>query len=166
MTNDPMMERMRELSWRRKLTPSEAVELRAWLAANPGRCGEWELEANLNELLERLPEPPVSSNFTQRVLQAVQLESAAEQRRRRRTASGWQHWWRWLPRAAFAAVVMSVGLVSYHQIHLRNEQAQLAEGLVTISEVNPEFLKDFDAIHAMSRAPQPQADEDLLRLLQ
>ena len=114
MTNDPIYNRLRELSWRRKLTAAEAAELQAWLAAHPEARADWEAEAGLNEALGRLPDAPVPSNFTARVLQAVEREAAAELRRRRT----WQVWlrWRWLPKAAVAAVVLGAGLVSYQQV--------------------------------------------------
>ena len=61
MTNDPLYHRLRELSWRRKLTDSEEAELRAWLAAHPEAQAGWEVEAELNQALGRLPDAPVSS---------------------------------------------------------------------------------------------------------
>ena len=54
------------------MTPSEEAELQKYLAANPAERADWQVEAELNRLLERLPEaPPVASNFTARVLKAV-----------------------------------------------------------------------------------------------
>ncbi len=81
MSNDPTYNRLRELSWRRKLTGAEEAELRAWLAAHPDAQADWEAEAGLNAALGRLPDAPVPSNFTARVLQAVEREAAAELRR-------------------------------------------------------------------------------------
>ena len=115
MTNDPIYNRLRELSWRRKLTADEAAELRAWLATHPEAQADWEAEAGLNEALGRLPDVPVPSNFTARVLQASSRKRAAELRRQR---GKWQVWlrWRWLPKVAVAAVVLVAGLVSYQQV--------------------------------------------------
>src|SRR5271165_916325 len=100
--NDPLDQRFRELSWRREPAEAEAAELRAWLAAHPEAAAEWEAERQLNELLQQLPEaPPVASNFTARVLQAVKRETSAA----RPAAHGWRSWhpWRgWLPRTAVA----------------------------------------------------------------
>src|SRR5947207_1198597 len=78
MTNDPRYHHLRELSWRRQLTGAEEAELRAWLAAQPEAQAGWEAEAELNEALGRLADAPVSTNFTTRVLQAVELEAAAQ----------------------------------------------------------------------------------------
>ena len=50
MNNDPVLNQLRELSWRRKLTPVEETELRLRLVANTQAQAEWELEAALNAL--------------------------------------------------------------------------------------------------------------------
>ena len=101
MTNDPIYNHLRELSWRRKLTGAEEAELRAWLAAHPEAQADWEAEAGLNAALGRLPDVPVPSNFTARVLQAAEREAAAELRR---PGWKWRVWprLRWLPKVAFA----------------------------------------------------------------
>ena len=49
---------------------------RAHLAAHPEAQADWEAEAGLNDALGRLPDVAVSSNFTARVLQAVEREIA------------------------------------------------------------------------------------------
>ncbi len=66
--NDPLFNKLREASWRRPLTASEEAELRAWLAAHPEARAEWESDTALNDLLSRVPNAPVPTNFTTRVL--------------------------------------------------------------------------------------------------
>src|SRR5258708_35705536 len=83
MTNDPIYTRLRELSWRRKLSAREESELRAWLQGHPGAQSQWETEAELNQLLEALPDVPVATNFTARVIKTVEQGSAADERARR-----------------------------------------------------------------------------------
>jgi anti-sigma factor RsiW len=166
MTNDPIYNHLRELSWRRKLSPAEEAELRTWLAAHPEAEADWEAEAGLNAVLGRLPDAPVPSNFTARVLQAVEREAIADLRRSR------GNWLillrqRWMPRVAFAAVVVGAGLLSYHQVQAAHRK-KLAESVATISAVSslpsPEILRDFDAISALNPTPAP--DEQLLMVLQ
>src|SRR5438067_2362092 len=104
MTNDPGFRKWREISWRRKLTPAEEAELRAWLAVHPEARAEWEAEIALtNTLVRSLPDVPVASNFTARVLQAVDRETAAREPR----LPGWQPWKRWLPRVALGALAVA-----------------------------------------------------------
>jgi anti-sigma factor RsiW len=165
MTNDPIYTHLRELSWQRKLTEAEEAELRTWLAAHPDAQADWEAEAGLNAALERLPDVPVPSNFTARVLQAVERE-AAVQRRRSAWTWGGRPWLRWLPKAAFAAVILGAGLVSYHQFQAARFAAY-ARSVAAVSEVSslpsPEILQDFDTIRVLNPTPPP--DEQLLALL-
>jgi ferric-dicitrate binding protein FerR (iron transport regulator) len=167
MTNDPFYNRLRELGWRGKLTATDEEELRAWLSANSEAQSEWQIEARLSEALGRLPDVPVATNFTARVLQAVELEGAAAERAQSARGPKW-HWpRRWLSRAALAAVVLGVGLFSFHEVRIAR-RAELAESVTAVSEVSslpsPEILKDFEAIRALNQAPS--ADEELLALLQ
>lgn len=111
MIDDPHYNRLRELSWQRKLTPDEEAALRGWLAAHPDAHAEWELEAALNDAFERMAHAPVPSNFTARVLEAVKLEEMAGARQRGDSVRR-QPWLRWLPRIAFAAIVLCAGLIS------------------------------------------------------
>jgi hypothetical protein len=137
----------------------------------------------LTDALERLPDAPVASNFTTRVLQAVESEALRElQVRQRRARNGWRAWW---PRAAvaMAAVVAAAGLwfTQQHQQKVHQEQArrEQARSIAVIAGVPslpaPEVLQDFEAIRALKTTPvlrsDPRkttaaADEQLLTLLQ
>ena len=122
-----------------------------------------ELEARLTRALARLPDAPVSSNFTTRLMQAVELE---ESRRSRRWSFGW-NWPALLPRIAVtAAVVLFAGLtVRQHEIAVRRTAFARNVAMVAGSQPLPsvDALKNFDAIQRMS---QPRADDQLLALLQ
>ena len=166
MTNDQVYNQLRELGWKRKLTASEEAKLREWLAANPAEQADWEAEACLTQALGQMPDVPVATNFTARVLQTVEREALAGARR---SGAGWRVWqrrWRWLPRMAFAALVLCAGLFSYHQVQAARRTA-FAESVAVFSEVSslpsPEILRDFDAIYALNQTPP--ADEELLNLL-
>ena len=162
MINDPTYIRLRELSWRRKLTVGEEAELRAWLAAHPEAQTEWENEDALTAALGQLPDVPVASNFTARVLQAVEREATA-----RRPRPAWRLLPpRWLPRAAFAGSLVGAGLVCYLVIQ-NGERKKLADSVAAVADVSslpsPEILEDFDAIRVSNPAPTP--DEPLLLAL-
>jgi anti-sigma factor RsiW len=157
-----------EASWRGKLSPTEEAELRAWLAAHPLAQADWEAETTLTDALGGLPQAPLPSNFTARVLDTVERETWP-----RPQPSRWREWapwhWRWLPRAAFFAIVAAGGVLAFH--HLRDaqqEKFQYARSVVALSRVEslpgPAILENFDAIRALDQTPGP--DQELLKLLQ
>ena len=161
--NDPVYQRLREIAWRRKLTEAEEVELRAWLAAHPEAAAECELEFALSDALERLPDAPVPTNFTARVLPGIEREEIRPVRAR---DGGW--FWRvLLPRAAVAMVVVGGGVFGYRQYRASEEVHAVGDSLVTVSSVTalpkPEVLMDFDAIDKL--ASESLADQELLTLL-
>jgi hypothetical protein len=165
MKNNPVYQELLELSWRRKLTEAEERRLRDLLANDAEGQGHWEGEAALNEVLCRLPAAPVASNFTAQVLRRLETEERAGHR------AGKGRWfWRrmpWLPRVAFAAFLVGVGLFSYQETRFEHRQA-LVKSVEVVSDVrslpSPKVLEDFDAIRAMNTAPA--ADEQLLTLMQ
>jgi len=161
--HDPF-NKLRETSWRRNLTSAEEAELRAWLAANPGTRDDWEVDLALSRVLERLPDVPVPSNFTARVLQSVEIENGAG---RRQAESKWKWMWRpLLPRMGFAVVVLAIGFLSFYEARAA-KRTQLARSVATVSGVaslpSPEVLKDFEAIQRLNTTPPP--DIELLALL-
>jgi len=161
MTNDPVYQHLRELSWRRKLTIAEETQLRAWLAAHPDAQADWETETGLNEVLDRLPDAPVPTNFTDRVLEAVALDTRIAGERSSILKRGWRWRLRWLPRAALASGIACVVMVSCQYIRSANA-VELFKGVALLPD--PDIVKNFDTIRALNRTPV--ADEDLLKLFQ
>ncbi len=161
MKNDAFLSKLRELNWRRQLTDAEQAELRAYFAAHPEARANWEMESALNATFARLPDAPMPSNFTARVLQAIEREAARPHGR------SWN--WRMLvPRIAFAAVVVSFTGVAihHHETYLQRVALVKSVALATRGQPvpSPEALENFDAIRRMS---QPQhADNELLALMQ
>ena len=160
--NESLFNQLREQSWRRKLTDAEEVELRAYLAAHPEVQADWQTETELNAALGQLPDVPVPSNFTARVLRAVERETAGAPR-------GWTWKWSWhslLPRVAVAAVVVGVGLISFLRFETAR-RAEMVQSVVAVADVkslpSPAVLKDFDAIRLSSSAA---ADPELIKLMQ
>lgn len=156
MNGEPIQDPLREVVWRRRLTETERIEL-----SGQSRSGaDLNLESRLTEVLGRLPDAAVPSNFTARVLQAIdrqELESAREERGYRRT-------WRLLfPRMAAAALVVAVAGLAIERHELNEHRAQLAQSIAAQPMPSVEALKNFNAIQRMSR---PHADEQLLALLQ
>lgn len=161
MSND----RFSELFWRRKRTDAEHAELRVWLEAHPESQTEAEGEDQLNNLLNKLPDAPVPSNFTARVLQAVEREAHLQ---KPALPTGRSSWLRsLLPRVAVVAAVACIGLFAWHR-HETAQRAELAKSLMAVSEVESlpaaAFLEDFETIRRLGRTAP--VDEELLALMQ
>jgi negative regulator of sigma E activity len=116
----------------------------------------------LRELLSRLTDAPVPSNFTARVMQAVEFEELQATR---------THGWRWswhslLPRVAVTVtVVVAAGFALYrHEVY--NQRVEIAKDVVLVANTQPlpsmDALQNFDAIQRMSQPAH--ADEGLLAL--
>jgi len=160
--NEIEFEKLRETSWRRKLTADETAAVLAYLAMHPAARAGWEEESSLNEVLGEVPDVPVSSNFTARVLQAVERERS-QRAPRPRGVFGWVKL-RW-PRIAAASVMAFVIAFSVFQ-YRELKREQMARDIVAMSqavEVPQEWLQDFEAINRLS---QPPVDEELLAALQ
>jgi hypothetical protein len=147
---------LRESLWRRKLSDAERTELRT----RP----ELELEARLTDALAQMFNAPVPSNFTARVLDAIELEEARSARSR-----GWHwNWRRLLPRVSVTAVVLvfaGLGL-QYHEAELQRAEMIKSLSMVASAETVPDVdaLNNFDAIQRMSQSGR--ADNELLAALQ
>jgi len=157
--NEVDYQELREAGWRRKLTPAEAARLQGWLALHPEQQMEWEAEAGLNQLLSQLPDAPVASNFTARVLQELNRETAGVPDRAE--PAGWLARWFRRPAAglAWAAVLMVAGWIGYHQFTKPSGTAQAHDLAVLFKTVGqePSLFEDFDAIRKL-----PQADDEEL----
>jgi hypothetical protein len=121
------------------------------------------LQNELREMLSRLPDAPVASNFTARVMRQIDLEES----RRARKLSFIFNWRVFLPRAAVAGVaVLFAGLILQRH-EMNTQRATLAKNVALVAETpmpDVDALKNFDAIQRMSQPAH--ADNELLALLQ
>lgn len=166
--NESLYHQLRETSWRRKLTPEEETQVLGWLAAHPEKQAEWDQEQILSEQLRHLTDAPLSSNFTGRVMQALDTELARQERAGRRGLA----WLQWLhklaPRLApvsLALVVAITAFVHYRKSDLQKERLETVASFVTsVPDVpGPAILQDFEAIQKL---PPPPTDEELILALQ
>lgn len=150
MKNQP--DSLRESLWRRKISDAERLRLRD----QP----ELELEARLTEALGQISDAPVPSNFTARVLSAMELEENQAARSRRWTRN-WRSLW---PRAATAAAVLIFAGLSIQRHEVNSHRIALAKNvaLMAAAEPPPSFdaLENLDAIQRMSQPAR--ADVELL----
>ena len=147
--NQSDLDNLLQTATERDLTDGELARLERWLAANPADQAEWEA---LDHLLATLPDTPVATNFTARVLDEVRRAETAH------PALG-QAWWQRLlaPQfrpvqiAAAATLAMVIGGVGY-QSHLNQSRAEMAAAIASIAEFPPGFLADYEAIGAVAQA--------------
>ena len=161
MNDKPISDDLRELLWRRSLSDAERVRA----GDQPETRAELALEARLNAALEQLPAAPVPSNFTARVLQAIDLEESRTISRGR--GWGWA-WPRWLPRVAVTAAVVVVSALSWQHHEIVQGRLALVRSVAAVADSSGlpdvEALKNFDAIQRMGLPQQP--DEKLLAVMQ
>jgi hypothetical protein len=158
--SDP--QNLRETSWRRPLTASEEAELRAALKGDSDAQADLELDSALSKGLERLSDVPVPSNFTARVLDAVERESRTQERKHRSFRWSWR---RLVPKISVAGLAACAVLFVQHQ-QAEAKRLQLVRSVAAVSGVSslpsPEVLQDFEAIRHLNTTPPP--DETLLAL--
>lgn len=164
---------LREISWRRELSPAERARLEACFAAQPHLRLEWEADQALNRAFQTLPDQPVASNFTAQVLEKI----ARAQRQPAPSRWAWllaleARWQRWLiPTAATGLVVAMCGLGYRH--HIQTERSAMVFSVRQVSQlaVAPaaptsqapvEVWRDYDAIQTLNT---PGPDVELLALL-
>ena len=159
MKDKPLSDELRELLWRRRLTDAE----RARAAGRPEVLADLELDARLTDALTQLPAAQVPSNFTARVLQAIDREDARPQ-----TLDGRWFWPRWLPRVAVTVAVVACAAVTWQRHELNKDRTAIVQTIAQMagsSALSPvEALDNFDAIQRMGQTQS--ADPKLLALLE
>ncbi len=115
------------------------------------------VQGQLRELLSRLPDAPVSSNFTARVLQAVELEESRGSRRRV-FEWNWRGFFQRITVGATVAVVAAVALQMHEHSLARREMAKDVAMVASQQAPSVEALNNFDAIQRMSQTERPDAE--------
>ncbi len=150
---------LREAAWRRTLTPDEKARLQSYLLVHAEAQEDWDQETALNQALLNLPDVPVSSNFTARVLQAIDLDELRTGRDER--SQGLLARLRlWLPRFAVAGLVIGLGGLGYQRYHLHTlSEKAVSVKLVATTLPDVQMWQDFDAI---AKLGQSTASDDKL----
>jgi len=157
-----------ESALRRPLNACEEARLRTYFLVHPEAQENWEEQLALHQSLRQLPDAPLSSHFTGRVLagvgrpERVSVASAIW--------AAWTAWFRevqWARAAAMAVIVLGVGVLS-HRHYDQSSRFELATDLQAVSSVaklpSVDMLKDFDFINGLGPVT-PSADVDLLNAL-
>jgi hypothetical protein len=171
--NSPELEQLIETARRRRLSAAEQSRLDTLLQGAPAAWPERDDELALTRLLAGLPDAPLASNFSARVMQAIDLAEAQAGREStpRAVAVGW---WphRWFGRLAWTTAALVVSGFSWMQYQgwQRSETARSIQVITEVATVpSVAVLKDFDAIQSFASVPPTmdvQGDLELLNALQ
>jgi anti-sigma-K factor RskA len=167
---EPVKNDFIELSWRQRLTDAERASLQEYLAAHPEAKADCEAESQLSRLLEKLPEaPPVASNFTARVMQAVERETEVQTRERNTGGWRWVSLRVWLARTVTACVVVGAVFFGLYE-HQLGERRMMAQNVAKLAEAysaaSPVSTEDFDPISRLGSEAPAKPDTDLIALMQ
>lgn len=159
---------LRELGWRRNLTPAEQELLQRHRGRHPEAQADWEAETALTTLLDRLPDAPLPSNFTAQVLHAVERTS--------REPVGPAGIWDavrarlrpLLPRLAWSVGLIAALLLVWQRYEVtQHERLVAGVALVLQAAALPEpqdVMQDFEVIQQLDQFP-PARDLELLAAL-
>ena len=151
------------LSMQPELSPEEESKLEAWLAAHPDARAAWNTDRALGRVLHSLPDVPVSSNFTARVMQELDKEEARASRRVSRSR-GWRLLWPrlgWATAAVALAVFGSQQFLSVHRTRLAADAAFVSKDIARL----PDAFRDFDVVDSLREIPAA-GDDGILFALQ
>jgi hypothetical protein len=159
---------LQELGWRRRLTPAEQAVLQRLRARSPEAQAEWGTEAALTELLHRLPDAPLPSNFIAQVLHAVERESILPASRAGIWAVVRARLRPLLPRLAWSVGLIAAILLVWQRYEVTQHERMLAGvALVLQAATLPEpqdVMQDFEVIQQLDQLP-PARDLELLTAL-
>lgn len=166
---DSANKQFKELAWRQQLTDVERARIEKHLAEHPETRADWEADLSLNRLLQQLPEaPPVASNFTAQVMQAVERQGWP-QPEKIAGRQGWLDWRVWVPRLSVACAVLGVGclaLFQQHQIAERRMTGQIVAKMAeAYSAAGPTTVQDFDSISRLGTGGSATPDTQLIALM-
>ncbi len=125
------------------------------------------IQNDLRKILARLPDAPVASNFTARVMQAIDLEESRSRRTGSFARNFLRNWRVLVPRAAVAAIAISFAGLTLQHYRAAGERTALAKNVALVAQTpmpSVDALKNFDAIKRMGQPAR--ADNELLALLQ
>jgi anti-sigma factor RsiW len=153
---------------RDELTEEDRATFEQLLSRDPAFRADWASERALDRAISTLPNAPLSSNFTARVLQLASLPEAPAAPARARVRWPILRW-----TGAMAAILVLALTAARHQ-HT-TAQRQLAENVNIFREVasviSPELpptevFANFDSIQRLSIPAESEMDMELLLALQ
>ncbi len=157
MNQDSKYDDLLATRWIRELRPDEQAALERLFAEQASYRAQWEEDVAIIEGVDRLPDIPVSTNFTSQVMQSLarRVDGASEKPSEEKTI----RWWArlgFVPRlgVGFALVLAVFGsFLQYKQ----GDSSKMAESLVLVTESETvpslEELQHFEAIQMLAQVP-------------
>jgi len=172
--NNPSDNEIQELltrALRGELSPAELREFERRIESDPALRDAYEQERALEHVLERLPNVPVSTNFTSLVMQSIRAEG-----RQTTLVTTSKPWFRFrLARVATGLAVVTVAGVLSIQQYRKAEQQEMARSVASFGEVasalnqpdSPHLVfRDFETIQRYPMPAESELDLELLVALQ
>ena len=167
--NEAEFRKLLEISWQRPLSPAEQARLETWLNTRPEARAFWEEELALAHLLQQLPDVPISSNFTARLLQVLQREAAVPRRGvlSRLFRPAWPG--RWVPRLAGTTALLAAVLAGVY-LYQQQHRTKLVHDVKVVSNLaalpHPEYLGEIETIQQLPIVLVEYVDLELLAALE
>ncbi|MES2906569.1 MAG: hypothetical protein V4691_06020, partial [Pseudomonadota bacterium] len=117
----------------RKLNAQEQQRLRELFAAAPELKARWAEDVAIPQIIQKLPQPEISSNFTSQVLRKIEFDQRA--RAPAITAPLWRRFWPRTVAYSSLAFALCVGAVYYQQLAARTELAENAATVTTVARL-------------------------------
>ncbi|MGV3773488.1 MAG: hypothetical protein ACO1QB_11340 [Verrucomicrobiales bacterium] len=156
-----------------RLSSSEKAAWENLLRTDPTLASKAAEEASLNHLLEKLPDVPLSSNFTALTVQAALRENRSP---RAKATTARTPWWRsWARVGLSGAMACLAGVFLFYQQQV-GSQKELAESIRSVSEMANlpaetgdgeqvaavEVWQNFDAIYRLGHMPRQEEVDNVL----
>ena len=146
----------------RDLSEKELSELYDLLDQIPNELADFEA---VDQLLSKLPDVSVTTNFTSRLINEVGSNIKAREGLSQNFGLWWQRFftsrYRTIHWAGAASLLLFIG-VSGYQLRLSQDRIDMAESLQAVAglaEITPELLSDFEMINVISHSDP--VDEEL-----
>ncbi len=149
---------LREALKKRLPDAAESAHIRRHLEAHPDEAADWEAEMLLTDTLQRLPDAPLSSNFTARVLRAAELE-AGRNRPAGNPVSAWARSFSLFQYATAVVVILLAGWFAWQQRTVAFE-AKEALAIARADMARAALARDAATLHASSPVPTVEMLQD------
>jgi hypothetical protein len=133
--NKKRFNQLLEQTWKSNLNDQEKDEISIFLEGHPDQKALWEEESQLNQLLDQLPEPSISSHFTQSVVDIVSRKTSTHKTTISELILGLYEQLTRKPALGFAlAAILAISGIMFQQNRRQLYNDRMASSISTLSE--------------------------------